>query len=308
MKKSLIVALGVALGLLSCSPETLTMHLEMRYPSKSGLDLSRKSIAVVCMDDSSGKDSLFNTAVATGLSRSLEKDYFGGDEAIDIFRIPQDSVTLDLVHSLVMETGSDVIFLLNSTSLGAVELGDNVAVTGAENVDSSFVSRARIPFRTRLSLYDSMGKEDRLFHYDGASALRPAVYNNGLMAGPYLEEKALRSITRSAEAVGAQISNQFLPTWKEESYSLYYYSTWDNEWVEAAYHAFEYHWPEAVKIWTKEVNTNNEEKRACACYNIALAFYMMGDMNLATRWLDQADQALPLALSPGLRKRINERK
>lgn len=308
MKKSLIIALGAALGLLSCSPETLTMHLEMRYPSKSGLDLSRKSIAVVCMDDSSGKDSLFNAAVATGLSRSLEKDYFGGDEAIDIFRIPRDSITLDLMHSLVMDTGSDVIFLLNDSALGPVELGDNVVVTGADNVDSSFVSRARIPFSTRLSLYDSMGKEDRVFHYNGASALRPAVYNNGMTAAPFLEEKALHSITRSAEAVGAQISNQFLPTWKEESYSFYYYSTWDNEWVEAAYDAFEYRWPDAVKIWMKEVGSSNEEKRACACYNIALAFYMMGDMNLATRWLDQADQALPLALSPGLRKRIDARK
>jgi hypothetical protein len=35
---------------------------------------------------------------------------------------------------------------------------------------------------------------------------------------------------------------------------------------------------------------------------------MMGDLNIATKWLDRADGYESLSLSPGLRKRIEERK
>ena len=46
MKRSTLL-LGAALLLAACSPETFTMNIEMRYPSKCGLDISRKSMAVV---------------------------------------------------------------------------------------------------------------------------------------------------------------------------------------------------------------------------------------------------------------------
>jgi len=49
-------------------------------------------------------------------------------------------------------------------------------------------------------------------------------------------------------------------------------------------------------------------RRASACYNTALAFYMLGDLNLATKWLDRADEYGTPSLAPGLRKRIEARK
>ena len=127
-------------------------------------------------------------------------------------------------------------------------------------------------------------------------------------AKEFLKEKALKSKDWGADLVGKQISNRFVPTWKEELYSVYYFEGWDTDWITAASYAYEMKWKKAADIWMKKLDDNSYTKRACACYNTALAFYMMGDLNLAIKWLDRADQYGKPDLSPGLRKKIEARK
>ena len=302
------LTLGLAaLALAACSPQTLTLNVDMRHPSKSGIDLGRKTMSIVYMDDGA-VDSTFSNGVASSLARSLEEDYFAGREAIGVYKIPVDSVSLDLMHRLVIDTGDDVVFLLGPPTFGEVALSDNQALKEPRNVDSAFVVQAQIPYNAKLFVYDSMDKLDRMQVFRGASILRTQVFNNGVTAQEYLKEEALKSKELGAELVGKQISNRFVPTWKTENYSLYYFDGWDDDWTDAAYQAYEMNWKKAADIWMKKVNENSYTKRACACYNTALAFYMMGDLNLATKWLDRADQYGTPSLSPGLRKRIEARK
>ena len=309
MRRTTQILTGLsALVLAACSPQTFTMSVDMRYPSKSGIDLSRKTMSVVYMDDGKA-DTTFSNAVASSLARSLEADYFAGREAIGVYKIPADSVSLDLMHNLVMDSGDDVVFLIGPPSFGEVALSGNVAVQNATSVDSAFVAQAQIPYNARLFVYDSMGREDQLNLFRGGSILRCQVYSNGVTAKEFLEEKALESKAEAAELVGAQISNRFVPTWKTEGYSMYYFEGFDGDWIDAVNLAYEYHWKQAADLWMKKVSNGNNTKRACACYNLALAFYMMGDLSIATKWLDRADGCgADLSLSPGLRKRIEARK
>ena len=296
-----------ALALAACSPQTLTLNVDMRHPSKSGIDLSRKTMSVVYMDDGAA-DTTFSNGVASSLARSLEEDYFAGREAVGVYKIPADSVSLDLMHRLVIDTGDDVVFLIGPPAFGEVALSDNVARKDSKSVDSAYVTQAQIPYNAKLFVYDSMAKDDRMQMFRGSSILRTPVYNNGVTAKEYLKELALKNKAEGADLVGKQISNRFVPTWKTEGYSLYYFDGWDEDWVNAAYLAYDMNWKQAADIWMKKVNDNSYTKRACACYNTALAFYMMGDLNLATEWLDRADQYGTPSLSPGLRKRIEARK
>ena len=306
--KRFTLTLGLAaLALAACSPQTLTLNVDMRHPSKSGLDLAKKTMSIVYMDDDK-PDTTFSNGVASALARSLEEDYFGGNEAIGVYKIPTDSVSLDLMHRLVIDTGDDVVFLLGPPSFGEVALSENVALQQPVSVDSAFIAQAQIPYAAKLFVYDSMDKEDRLQVFRGNSILRTQVYSSGVTAPEFLKDKALESKELGAELVGKQISNRFVPTWKTEAYSLYYFEGWDDDWVQAAYLASEMEWKKAADIWMKKIGDNSYTKRACACYNTALAFYMMGDLNLATKWLDRADQFGTPSLSPGLRKRIEARK
>ena len=302
------LTLGLAaLALAACSPQTLTLSVDMRHPSKSGIDLSRKSMSIVYMDDGTA-DSTFSNGVASSLARSLEEDYFAGREAIGVYKIPADSVSLDLMHRLVMDTGDDVVFLLGPPAFGEVALSENAAVKNSVSVDSAFVAQAQVPYNARLFVYDSMDKQDRLQLVRGSSILRTQVFSNGVTAPEFLKEKALEAKDLGADLVGKQISNRFVPTWKTEGYTLYYFEGWDEDWIEAISLAYDMNWKAAADIWMKKVNENSYTKRACACYNTAWAFYMMGDLNLATKWLDRADQLGTPSLSPGLRKRIEARK
>ena len=306
--KRFTLTLGLAaLALAACSPQTLTLSVDMRHPSKSGIDLARKTISIVYMDNETA-DTTFSNGVASGLARSLEEDYFGGNEAIGVYKIPVDSVSLDLMHQLIMDTGDDVVFLLGPPTFGEVALAGNVAVQNPVSVDSAFVAQAQIPYSAKLFVYNSMDKEDRLQVFRGSSILRTQVYSNGVTAQEFLKERALDYKDMGADLVGRQISNRFVPTWKTENYSLYYYEGWDDDWVKAAYCALDMNWKQAADIWMKKVNDGSYSKRACACYNTALAFYMMGDLNLAAKWLDRADELGSPSLSPGLRKRIEARK
>ena len=294
-----------ALALAACSPQTLTLNVDMRHPSKSGIDLGRKTMSIVYMDSA---DSTFSNGVASSLARTLEEDYFAGNEAIGVFKIPADSVSLDLMHRLVIDTGDDVVFLLGPPSFGEVALAENVALKEPKNVDSAFVAQAQIPYNAKLFVYDSMDKQDRLQVFRGNSILRTQVFNNGVTATDYLKEQALKVKDAGADLVGRQMSNRFVPTWKTEGYTLYYFEGWDEDWIIAVNQAYQMNWQKAAEIWMKKVNDNSYTKRACACYNTALAFYMMGDLNLAIKWLDRADDYSSLSLSPGLRKRIEARK
>ena len=231
---------AAALLATACSPQVYSLYLDVRGPSSSGLTLAGKNISVVYMDGTTQVDSLFDRQVASSLARSLEADYFDGQEVVGVFRTPAaDSVSLDLMHSLVMETEGDVVFVLSS-NLGLPAPETNQVVAKATSVDSAFVCPVAVPVRTQLYVYDSMG-EDKVLPYKGSAVLRPLVYNNGALTEDGLKSLALRSMSGEAEEVGARISTRFLSTWTTESFSFYYFNntTMDDPWVYALTHALD---------------------------------------------------------------------
>ena len=263
--------IAAALLLAACSPQIYPLYLDVRQPSTSGLNLNRKSMAIVYMDGANPADSSFDRSAASALARKLEEDYFGGEEVVTLYHIPSaDTVTLDAMHSLVMDTEGDVIFLLSSS------LGEKTP-EGAQPVSS------------RLLVYDSMGT-DKLYRFNG-SALIPAP------AGP--------DAPSQAEEVGNRISTRFLSQWKTESFSFYYFDGLYDGWFDALERVHEGQMGKAIDAWTPLVKTGSNIKRACAAYNMAMAFYLLEDYEMSERWLALADKMENLSLSAGLHTRLN---
>ncbi len=309
MKHSVILAAALVLA-VSCTPEIFTHYLDVRKPSDSGVDLFRKSVAVVYMDGDVPADSAFNRSAASALARALEEDYFGGEEQIGLYRIPKaDSLSLGMMHDLVMDTGGDVVFLL-TTSLGETVLEENHVLQNARSVDSAYVCFAQMPLNTSLYLYDSMG-QDAVRRFTGSAVLRPAVYNNGITPEENLKDKARTAVAGpEAETVGNRIAKRFLSNWQTESFSYYYFDNIDSEqWIGALQKVLDGNFTGAIDAWAPFLKSGSDVQKACACYNIGLSFYLLEDLDLAARWLDMADSLDDsLALSPGLRKRIEARK
>ena len=249
----------------ACSPQILTLQVEMRYPSRSGLELNGKTMAIVCMD---AADTVINAALSSGLAHSLEETYFEGEEVIPVYRIPADSISLDGMHSLVMDTGMDVVFLFD-----APILGDTL--------------RTEVPLSLNMYVYDSMDKADTIHRFTGNAAIE-------------------RDFAANAEQMGKQISRRFKPTWKPENYSLYYYE-WGKDWTDALEHAYKHEWEEAIELWMKRLDERNPMYSACASYNIAVGYYMLGNPQLALKWLDQSEKLNPEKHYATLRSRIQAR-
>jgi len=306
MKSIKLVA--ALLLLAACSPQIYTVHLDVRHPSTSGLDLSRKSMAVVYMDSpATPADSLFDHFLASEMSVQLGTDYFGDVDAVPIFHIPlADTVSLPLMRSLVMDTGEDVVFLVDS-HLGEPVLEGNKQLRLSTSVDSTHLCSAAIPLASALYVYDSMGK-DEVRRFNGSSTLRVGVFNNGITPDEHLKDLAARKASDASESMAQRICSRFAPTWKTEGFSFYYFEDYNaNRWFDALDLAASGQFAKAVDMWTPLLKGSSELKRACASFNVALAFYMMEDLEMATRWLDQADRLENLTLSQGLRKRIAAR-
>lgn len=301
MKHSWIIA--VALLAAACSPQVYPLYMDVRNPSSSGLNLARKELSIVYRDGTNQVDSLFDRQAASSMARSLEADYFGGEEKVGIFRLPEaDSMSVDLMHSLVMDTGGDVVFVLK-TQLGVPAPETNQVAKDATSVDSAFVCPVAVPVKTHLDVYDSMG-QDKVRSFNGSAVLRTLVYNNGLLTQEAMGEKALKGLSKEADLVGERISKRFLSTWIKESFSFYYFDYGSESWIDGILQVMDGKFAAAVDCWTKLVKKGDATHRACACYNIAQAFYLMEDYELSGRWLQEAEKLENVSLAPGLRKRL----
>ena len=153
MKKIFHVFLISSL-LVACGPSRHTMSVEMRNPSKSGIDLQGKSLAIVCLDNGKPLETGFAEGVADGLAASLESDYGTGEGSVGIFQMMMepgvDYSARDTLLSLLVDTGSDVVFLIDTISFGNMTLQGTEKVSCQAVADSSYITTATVPFSVSM--------------------------------------------------------------------------------------------------------------------------------------------------------------
>ncbi len=290
----------------SCAPQAFSLNMEMRHPSKAGIDLTGKSIAVVCLEDNTGKDSVFNSYLVSGFASALEREYFSGEKAVNVYSMKKNPSgnygTADSLVNIVMSTGDDVVFLFDAPDFG------NVSVSEKEYspADTAVYYNASVPLTLTLYAYDSMGKVDTVYTWRGSRNLSGSLAADVYTSSADVADMLWPKLALQAEQAGTLSSKIFMPTWKSEQYTVIYFDS-PEAWDTASEAAYNFRWHDAVESWMTLVDTNNLMRRSCAEYNIALGCYMMGDNELALKWLDRSDADYPVSLSSGLRKRIKAR-
>lgn len=273
MKKIFILFAVLMAVLVSCGPSKHVMYVDMRYPSKAGVDLGGKIPSVVYLETDDADASAFNAGMASSFASAIEKDLGMEEGSIGVYRMRKDPASdhasKDSMLSLVADTGADVVFLFDETVLGQKEASPTSVM---------------VPFTMNLYCFDGMDKSEKVRVYTGSS----------------------RSGFDGSDA-GMTVAASFKTQWKTEPYSLAYY---DNEkWYKALDKAEAYDWKGAMDQWFTLLDTNDLMRRSCAEYNIAVACYMLGDYALAEQWLDRSDSDNRLPnMSDALRKRIDARK
>lgn len=260
--------------LASCGPVRHAVHVEMRYPSKSGIELAGKIVSVVYLSECDSVADVFNAALSAGFAAELEKDYGTGEGSIGIYSIEDKGGRYsdkDTLVNLLMDTGADVVFLF-------------------DKVEKDKVNDNMTKFTVRLYSFDAMNKEENVYSFAGSTVLN--------VSEAALEEEAFKA--------GGTVAGSFKSQWKHEQYSIAYYDK--EKWYRGLEKAEAYDWKGAMDIWMELLDSPDPMKRSCAQYNIAVSCYMLGDYELASEWLDLSDKENKLPLSDALRKRIELRK
>ena len=273
MKRIFTILLFCTLLVSACAPSRHAVQVEMRYPSKSGIELAGKIVSVVYLTDGDKVGDDFNSALAGGFASALEQDYSTGEGSVGVYTIEDRGGKYsqkDTLVNLLMDTGSDVVFLF-----------DKVGVTkSTEDVNK---------FNIRLYCFDAMNQAENVYSFVGSTMVNSKSEN----------------LQNEAAKAGDIVAGSFKSQWKHEQYSIVYYE--NEKWYNALMRAEMYDWKGAMKIWMDLLSTKDLLKRSCAEYNIAVACYMLGDYALATEWLDRSDEDTELPVSSALRKRIEAR-
>ena len=305
MKRSLlsaIAALSALVALQSCDPQAFSMNVEMRYPSSSGMSIDGDSVAVVYLNEDSAKDSVFNECLANGFASAIEKNYFNGAEAVNLYKMPKVVggvySNADTLINLIVDTGCDIVFLFDAPEFGNVQIKEQKTSTSGTYYPVS------VPVAVKLYGFDSLSGSDTVRVWTGTRMLSANM--EASLGRQAAADSLWNRIGSSAENLGEVSARTFAPVWKEETYTFIYYES-PEAWLTAAQYASDYKWNEAMKVWISLLDTNNTMKRSCAEYNIATACFLMGDNELALKWLNSSDEDYPISLSKALRKRIQAR-
>ena len=309
MKKILSITF-IAFMIASCSPVRHAIHLEMRYPSKSGIELTGKNIAVVHMENDNPLGNALGEGMADGLAYALENDYGTGEGSVGIYRMRVtrggDYRSKDTLMNLLIDTGADVVFLLDTLATGEMTMGGPSAVASPSSADSSYLSSGTLPFKMGLYCFDAMNEDEKVYTFTGSSTAVPFAYSDGRQDSETIRKRAEESLVELGFEAGNTISSNFKSQWKYEQYSVVYFET--QPWYKAMEYADRYAWKDAMDIWLELLDTNDRLNRSCAAYDLALASYMLGDYDLASKWLDRSDKDNKLPMSDTLRKRIENRR
>lgn len=307
--KKILSALFLVLSFAACGPSKHAVHVEMRYPSRSGIELAGKNVSVVYLENENQSASRFAEGLADGFAYALEQDYQTGEGSVGVYRMrcAEGGVysSKDSLVNLLMDTGSDVVFLIDTIGVGTLSMGGATHVASASSPDSSYITTGSLPFKMKLYCFDAMNKDEDVFSFSGSSVAAPHVYSDGSYTADEIQKRAVASLSDVGFDAGRSMSRSFKSQWKHEQYSLVYFDS--SQWYKGIDYAEQYYWKEAMDIWFGLLDTKDLLKRSCAEYNIAVACYMLGDIKLASEWLDRSDADNKLPLSDGLRKRIESR-
>ena len=272
MKKRILTLMAAALAVMSCSPQAYRLLCDTQYPGLAGLTLGGKTMAIVYLATGSETDSLA-VSISDGLAQGLEATYFDSRKEVPVYRIEKDPAgdysSRDSLVNYLVDVNSDVLFILDAPRL-------------AQEADSLICY-------SDLYAYDSMKRRN-----EGVVRLTSR--------DPLTQGALLHS---DAQYVGYKYASYFAKDLRKEYFSIIYYDDMDPEWVEAVYECLEGRWEAAMEIWMTLLETKrDEQKLACAAYDMALGCYMVEEYELALEWIERSESYCPLSLTAGLKSRI----
>lgn len=203
-----------------------------------------------------------------------EKDYFQritnySDSLKDLLKEPE---ILAHPYDLLKKTNSDICIFLDYFHFHRTYLDD-------------FNSSARI--RSALFWTIAIKTDTAAYIYLQADTL---IYEEPPI-GIHSKDKGTKAILMEvSENLGRFFGAKIIPAWIPVE--RMYYKSNNHEMLQAEQYAHNNDWIKAAEIWNKETINKNRKIVAKACFNMALACEMEGEMDEAIDWLNKSSPVL----------------
>jgi hypothetical protein len=222
--------------------------------------------------------TMTSMAMAMAIKSNLEKSPKYSSYIFPVYTVNAEENRLTEENILDIKESSDANYLIAVEDFKSAFYRQRVMTSRTNCV------RIVIPHSLILKIYDT----DRLAVIDTKTVADTVTLQ--IDAQPWeTEDELMERIPDNSAAIAYIIKDlakayaeEISPFWKEET--RFYYI--DSRLVQAEYYITDENWSKAMDVWSKYVNDENRELSAISCFNMAVGCEMMGEYELALKWMD----------------------
>lgn len=322
-RRGFSVFFGLVLLLQSCAPQAYYITVE-RNNNAGKVLINRDNIAVIaCFNPGRqsslgfSKDSLImvNAARAVAIKTAQDRELSSGIDSISV--IPAvinnkqyaDEPAAQIIYREKTENSALARRLSNAKTLIIVE---NAGVDYTNplneiiNEETQFYVTTffNVPVNISLKVYDNI-----LDNYVYGKELRDTMqleFPSGNLTMEEIVDLTGQSLPKIAYRLGESVAADLSPQWIEESHLLVTYED-SKEWMKACHLADEYKLKEAIDALMPLTESNNPRKVSFAAYNIAVLCNILGQKELAIKWVTLSMERFKFKEAASLYKDLTEK-
>ncbi|MFA5301783.1 MAG: DUF6340 family protein [Bacteroidales bacterium] len=300
--------LSVLLILSSCGPLINIMEVDVRLPATRPINIMGREMAVFTpqYDSVSVTDSVLLHNFSQSLADALASEAYLASGSVPVFSHYTGSEALgtleqpDYVHRLALETGTNLVFMVDS-----VEIGGFYSREVSRVEDDYKLHYLMAPFTSVVRVYDAE-KVQFIKYIPLRDTVAWEVWIPSENETVSIPSSAFQDLQRASEFFAKELAETFVDQWETQDRVIYVYEKRD--WNLAYNHALAFAWDEAMKIWMELVKGTNAKEVACAAFNLALACEMQGNFELAQKWLDLSQKTFDLPEAKYYSELLQDRK
>ncbi|HOO42718.1 MAG TPA: DUF6340 family protein [Bacteroidales bacterium] len=300
--------LSVLLLLSACGPLINIMEVDVRLPATRPINILGREMAVFTpqYDSVSVTDSVLLQKFAMSLADALASESYLSPGSVPVFSHYTGSEALgtldqpDYVHRLALETGTNMVFMVDS-----VEIGGFFTREVSQVQDDYKLQYLMAPFTSVVRVYDAE-KVEFIKYIPLCDTVAWEVWIPTETETVSIPSTAFQDLQRASEYFARELAETFMDQWETQDRVVFVYEK--RAWNMAYNHALAFAWDEAMKIWMELVKGTDTKEVACAAFNMALACEMQGNFELAEKWLDLSQKSYDLPEAKYYRELLQERK
>lgn len=291
MKRILQLSLIIII-LFSCQP-LAQLEIETIKPSQIQFPGAFNKILFLNLDNDINDDGEIDTALYYLITKEM---YFGFNDglkatpSIDSSRfvyynqLPNfsnyyrnDSINWDLFHELEKKYRTDVMIILDSIYF-LMDSGNDANYYADPVEYYKYREISLIASWKVLDLYENKILDNYLYSdtltWDAIDSDKEKLERNF--------SSIVNNVKEISYFAALDYSKRIFPIWKTEV--RYYFVEGNKNFKEASRLVKENKWEDAIKIWKQYVKVNDKEIASRASYNLAIAYEILGDIDLAIEW------------------------